>query len=367
MAQLDPPGFLTDLDGAQRAAWSDWISQQFDEARDRNDPAFVDYGPRLQFFNPLKSTPDADAVERDITWTAFPRIVRIQSVSDRQRWRHADSSRDVQDEYCEWSVARDPHTEKITRVTFTSEGPEYWRFLASVVPNKVVELYRLYVSADVRPEHLFPNGTYMPSNRWNNSTTNGAMHLIQRNNTLSAEIELAAAATIVRTVGGKTLEAEQELIGCGQYGQPERNSDPHIGAVVNELARAKADITLANPVGLCIAGLSVAGWQTPDGSPASDYWSIVRGTPAKALRAVYEVPAAKGFSVGDITIDGQKIEFGAQIADFITIKLTGLATRIGKSAVAPFPGCVRSAGLAPPRGLTSVADALSRAPSTSRR
>jgi hypothetical protein len=368
MAQFDPPGFLADLDETQRAAWSTWISQQLDEARDRNDPALRDHGPRLQFFNPLKSPADADAVEKDITWTAFPRILRLRSVSDRQRWRHADSSRDVQDEYCEWSVTRDPHSDKITRVTFTSEGPEYWQFLASAAPDKVVALYRQHISPEVLPEHLFPNGTYDPRNRWNNSTTNGAMHLIQANNTLSAEIELAASATIVRIVNGKALEAEQELIACGQYGQPERNSDPHIGAEVNALARAKADITLANPVGLCIAGLSTAGWKTPDGSPASDYWTVVRGTPEKALRAVYEVPAGKGFTVGDITVDGKTIEFGAQIADFITIKLTGLATRIGTSTIAPFHGCVRSPDAAvPPRSFADVAAALAHRPRISRR
>jgi hypothetical protein len=293
--------------------------------------------------------------------------VRIQSVSDRQRLRSADSSRDAQDEYCEWSVTRDPHTEKIVRVTFTSEGPEYWGFLASSDPDKVVQLYRQHVSPEVKADHIFQRGAYIPRNRWNNSTANGAMHLIQRNNTLGAEIELAAAATIVRTIGGRTLDAEQELISCGQYGQPERNSDPHIGAVVNELARAKHDITLANPVGLCIAGLSVAGWQTPDGSPASDYWMITRGTPEKALRAVYEVPAGKGFTVGDITINSRNIEFGSQIADFITIKLTGLATRLGKSNVAPFTGCVQSTAPRPPQSLRSVAQALSQRPAVSRR
>jgi hypothetical protein len=231
----------------------------------------------------------------------------------------------------------------------------------------VVQLYRQHVSPEVRAEHLFQHGAYVPRNRWNNSTTNGAMHLIQPNNTLGAEIELAAAATIVRMINGRTLDAEQELIKCGQYGRPERNSDPHIGAMVNELARAKHDITLANPVGLCIAGLSVAGWQTPDGSPASDYWKITRGTPEKALRAAYEVPAAKGFTVGDIKINGRNIEFGSQIADFITIKLTGLATRLGKSNVAPFTGCVqRTAGPAS-LGLLSVAQALATRPAVSKR
>jgi len=323
--------------------WSDFISSELDQARERNSEEVVNYGPRHQFFNLLKQPPDADAVEQDITWTAFPRIVKIQSTSDRQRWRRADSSRDTQDEYCEWSVTRDPDTDKITRVTFTSEGPEYWAFLAQADPATLVRLYQKSISPDVKESDLFRNNVYIPRNQWNNSTTNGAMHLIQRANTLLAEIELAAGASIVRRKNGVIVTDPQELIDCGMYGEKERNSDPHIGASVNELARKKADVTLANPIGLCIAGLSVAGWVTPDGSNPHDYWTITRGTPDKALRAVYEVPAGKNFVLGDITIGGRNIEFGAQIADFVTIKLTGLATRIDKSTVAPFDGCVEAA------------------------
>ena len=346
LTQFDAPGFLTDLDTAGRKAWSDFISKKMDDARERQDPTINNYGPRHQFFNPLKDPPAADAVEKDITWTAFPRIVEIQSVSDIQRWRTADSSRDTQDEYCEWSVSRDNTTHKITKVTFTSEGPEYWTFLAAVDPEKVLQLYQQHVNPAVHHAHLFHNGEYQPRNRWNNSTTTGAMHLIQENNTLGAEIELAAGASIPRMRGGSFITDEQGLIECGKYGQGDRHSDPLIGAVVNELARNKSDVTLANPVGLCIAGLSVAGWTTPDGSAPLSYWKITRGTPQKALRAVFEVPAGKPFVVGDIKINGKNIDFGAQIADFITIKLTGLATRIEQSKVAPFTGCVERVGTA---------------------
>jgi hypothetical protein len=183
---------------------------------------------------------------------------------------------------------------------------------------------------------------------------------------LGAEIELAAAATIVREVGGQLVTDSQQLIQCGAYGQPERHSDPNIGAAVNELARQKADITLDNPVGLYIEGLSVAGWETPDGSNPLEYWTIARGTPQKTLRAVYEVPDGKHFVVGDIKIGGRRIEFGAQVADFITIKLTGLATRVGQSTVAPMNGCVQSAGFAAAAAVPSVADVLSREALTSR-
>ena len=89
-----------------------------------------------------------------------------------------------------------------------------------------------------------------------------------------------------------------------------------------------------------IASLDVAGWKAPDNSNPTDYWTITRGTKEKALRAVYEVPASKNFVVGDITINGKPIEFGAQIADRIRVKLTGLATRLGQSTVAPMEGCV---------------------------
>src|SRR5581483_9682281 len=339
MIRFDPPGFLDDFNDSQAQSWSDWISQQLDEARikDGSDLGWLHDGPRLQFFNPLKQPPDANATEIDITWTAFPRVIKLQSISNQDRWRTADNSRDAQDEYCEWSVFREQG--KISRVTFTSEAAEYWRFMAAVNPAKVLALYQQHVNASIKLEDLFPNGAYEPRNRWNHSTSGGAMHMVQRNNTLGAEIELAAAATIVRQRNGTILTSEQELLACGKYGQPERNSDPHIGTLVNGLARKKADVTLANPIGIYIAGLSIVSWKTPDESSALDYWKITRGTKDKALRAEFEVPKEKGFSVGDISIYGYPIEFGSQIADFVTIKLTGLATRFGKSTVPPENDC----------------------------
>jgi hypothetical protein len=370
LTRFDPPGFLGDLDEGQRSRWSDFISAQLDAARNRDGSDFglTNDGPRLQFFNPLTTPPDHDAVEKDITWTAFPRVVQINSVSDIQRWRKADASRLVQDEYCEWSVTRDPHNHKITRVTFTSEGPEYWTFLAAVNPDKVLELYQKHVSPQVKKEDVFRIGVYDPQNRWNNSTEGGAMHLIQPNNTLGAEIEIAAAATLIRRRNGEILTSEQDLIACGQYGDPDRHSDPHIGAVVNELARAHDDISLANPIGLCIAGLTTNGWTTPDQSNPLNYWTITRGTPDKALRAVYEVPADKGFVVGDIQINGKAIDFGAQIIDFITIKLTGLATRLGKGVVQPVDGCAgRAQQFRAFSQNASVASIISAKPLVSRR
>ncbi|MFF2041754.1 hypothetical protein ACFVVX_15070 [Kitasatospora sp. NPDC058170] len=336
LPSYNPPGHLTDLDGAGLKAWSTQISDLIDTSINVPDPAVSSRG---QFYNLTRTDTAADATEATVTWTAFPRIIKLTSIGDLQRWKRADASRDVQDEYCEWSVTRDT-TGKITKVTFTCEGPEYWSLLAQTNPAAVLALYRTFVDPAVQQDDLFGvDGSYNPLNRWNDSTSHGAMHLIQRSNTLGAEIELAAAATIVRIIDGEELTTEQQLIQCGMYGVPERNSDPHIGGAVNEIARQKADISLADPVGLYFNDLSTDGWATPDGSDPKAYWTYVRGDASHPVRAVYEVPQDQGFTVGDITINGKPIQFGAQIADFITIKLTAVACRFGLSTTAPRTTC----------------------------
>src|SRR5262249_49130962 len=150
-----PPGFLEDFTAAQRQAWSQFISDSLDDAIRGFPDQFEFDGPRAQFYHPLKTDTADDKQELDITWSGFPKQVQAASVSDVQRWRRADASRDVQDEYCEWSVTRDEVSGKITRVTFTCEGPEYWQFLAASTPQKVVELYQQFVSPRVQEKDLF--------------------------------------------------------------------------------------------------------------------------------------------------------------------------------------------------------------------
>ncbi|MGO7403181.1 hypothetical protein ACCS88_35815, partial [Rhizobium ruizarguesonis] len=308
--------------------------------------------PRPRFFNVTKTPLAADAVEKDISWTAFPRLVAIDAATDEERWKTADGSRDVQDEYCEWSVTRLADG-RISRVTFTCEGPEYWQFLAATDPAKVLDLYRGHIDPAVQPNDLLTSaGTYNPRNKWNSGTSKGAMHLIQQNNTLGAEIELAAGASNTRAPKGVLLTNDQDLIRCGAYGQAERHSDPTIGGGVNLLARTDANISLANPVGIYFAGLNTAGWASPDGTQPALFWKITRGTAEKAVRAVFEVPADRGYLVSDVTINGKPIKFGGQISDFISMKLTGVAMNIGKSAHPPIAGCKSRA--AKTAGLTKI-------------
>ena len=94
------------------------------------------------------------------------------------------------------------------------------------------------------------------------------------------------------------------------------------------------------PVGLYIDSLDTTGWSKPDGSPVGNYWHVLRGdSSAGIVRARYEVPPSEGFIVSDIKIGGEPIEFAGQIAEHITMKLTGVAAETGQHHADPV-GCV---------------------------
>ena len=62
-------------------------------------------------------------------------------------------NRHVQEEYCEWRVARNA-AGKITKVIFVTETPEYWEQLWAVAPARVVSLYQALVSPAVAEAEL---------------------------------------------------------------------------------------------------------------------------------------------------------------------------------------------------------------------
>lgn len=93
--------------------------------------------------------------------------------------------RGFQDEYCEWSVTRDPVTNKIIRVDFTCENPEYWNTLWTVDLNRVLELYQSTLGKpQIKIEDLYLKDqeghpvvdpstgrpAYNPLNKWNSGT-----------------------------------------------------------------------------------------------------------------------------------------------------------------------------------------------------
>lgn len=352
------------------------------------------------YFNPLDTVIPSSAATQPIQWPALPGRIAYYNQADwgsaldqAAIWQLADygwypsasaagrktfpnittdpcsgqpdekpygpyGPRGWQDEYCEWNVRRDPATNKILRIDFTCENPEYWYTLWHVSPETVLALYQQTLgqsgitledlclvdaagAAVIDPSTGRP--AYNPLNRWNSGPVGtpaggGAMHLTATPNTLQTEIGLAAGATIQRTVGNAQPEP---LICCAQYGQPHRNSDPHIGQVTNEFVSAAFAVSLADPPGLYIQMPDFSSYKLPPNAPAgakaSDYWTITRGVSSLndmygnplpgnfILHAVFEVPAEQGFTVGDITIGGTGIQYGAQVAETFLMEINATA------------------------------------------
>ena len=252
-------------------------------------------------------------------------------------------ARGWQDEYCEWCVTRDAQGH-IVRVDFTCENPEYWVALWRTDPSAVLAIYRSVVNAGVQLDDLIMHDTsgdpiidpetgspaYDPLNKWNTgtiatATSGGAVHLTSPPNDIDSEIYLAAAATLLRNVTPYTAPA---LLDCAAYGVPYRNSDPNIGYNVNKTVRNVGGqglrmATLTDPIGLYMQQPDFGSYATPDGSDASAFWTVVRGSaPTMILHATFAVPASKGYTVSDITIGGQPIRFASQIAQTFHIGLS---------------------------------------------
>jgi hypothetical protein len=379
LKQFDPPGFLPDLARVPglveqwSAAVSFWFDASIKAERDVYDDKHVQ--ATVQYFNPTKEHPPGPVVEQAITWNAFPKELLRQFGRERalheadRLWPLSKYKRTYRgeafeenyyrplNEYCEWHVFRDGRTGKIRKVAFTSEPPEYYRAMFGDAVEgyqfqgdrrAVLDLYRELAGPAVEAKDLVASedivstdgndvlarkGAYNPYNKWN--TTHGIVHLIAPPNTLTAEIRLGADATVSRKDSrGRFLVEPEVLICCAGYGGPDRNSDPTIGSSVNALARFGAMITLKNPVGLYMDHIDLAGWTAPDGQSVADLVKIVRGQPGMIERLEVEVPEERGFSLSDVTIGGVPIAYGGQIAECITVKLTGVAVL---AAIKPVP------------------------------
>ena len=233
------------------------------------------------------------------------------------------------DEYNEWVVTRNDGGQ-ITKISFTAENPEYWFTLWEVDPEKVLVLYQQLVGPQVVIEDLYlrdaegnvvndaaGNPAYNPLNKWNygneaTETGGGAVHLTSPPNTVGAEMYLGGAATILRDLPDDQY-SPANMICSGQYGGNFRNSDPNIGMQGNQVVRnVGKPITLTNPIALYMQMPDFSNYETPDGTPASEFFTVVRGrTAAEAgpdvhydqiLHATFEVPAEKGYTVSDIVI-----------------------------------------------------------------
>ncbi|XP_022106438.1 uncharacterized protein LOC110987731 [Acanthaster planci] len=328
--------------------WSGFIGGAFNDTI-KVEEKTVGVG-KCQFYNPEVKPAGSDRVTQKVTWNGFPRRLQqdfpdsyLEVADKKDGWpfngEEYKKARN-QDEYLEWYVYKNAEG-KITRIDFTCEGPEYWDFLFQWEPETCLALYQRFVSADVKMEDLYTTEggekVYNIYNKWN--TTDGCMHLNCPPNSLGAEIRLAGDASIIREKNGRTITDSQELINCSKYGRADRNSDPHIGSACNTLCRQGMRISIANPVCLFIAEVKTAGWTTPNGDDASKYMKLVRGTAEQGLRYTLEVPSSEGFTVGDIMIAGEPIQFGGSVAFLMDVGLIAEACKDSQGAQPAYP-CV---------------------------
>src|SRR5271165_21678 len=147
-----PPAHLTVLNfkPGQLKEWHKAVSAWFDDSISQTAQR-VKPGP-FQYYNPARFDPRGFVIEQAVTWNAFPKellrlfgrtealkkadeqwtLARYYSVRKGRPVRRRDSPELFKffvrphTEYCEWLVTRDPKTNAIQRVTFTSEPPELW-------------------------------------------------------------------------------------------------------------------------------------------------------------------------------------------------------------------------------------------------
>jgi hypothetical protein len=377
MWTFEPTANLDDFDGVPglRRAWHDFL----DRFIDQNIYGYAGWNPDvppgppnvtpfaveelrrrgatasdLRFYNPTYLAVPPGTSSADVTWNALPtsfddvfngdRGKVLAFLDARQRFSADVADTRIQDEYCEWNVEKTGG--KITAVTFTAEPPEYYDFLCNPPAGVnrddsrrlLVQLYQgITGNPDIQLADLLDaHGNY---DRWNRHNNAGCVHMQQPSNTLGAQVNLAVRSAILRRdAQGHLIKDADQLIRIGRYGNPKRQSDPAIGAKVNSVARDNRFVTLENPVGLYIAGLDTSGWSTPDGTDPRAFWRVVRGKPSDGgtgstiVRAIYAVPASKGYTVSDIKIGSEPILFGGQIAEDMKMRLGALAGPIASIA-----------------------------------
>ncbi len=309
--------------------------------------------------------PDGLAALGDIQVPTSQELCPTTNWNGNRQGYTPSGSRGWLDEYCEWSIKRDPDG-SIRQIMFTCENPAYYFNLWRHDPQLVTKLYQEHINpnvvesdlylldADGAPVHdpVLGYYAYDPTNKWNSGTatladSGGAMHLTSGPNTLAAEIYLAAAGTIPRLVGNTDAQA---LICCTWYGRPRRNSDPHIGQLANQTANPATGtgwmLSLSDPVGLYIQSPNTKNWTVPS-DPSIDtstFWQVTRGHVAAAgdttpgddsiLRAVFTVPA--GLTASQIEVydqhSGQNVPLTAAglIAQtfLIALRVTAIAPSV---------------------------------------
>lgn len=273
--------------------------------------------------------------------------------------------RDRQDEYLEWVGERDEQG-NLTKITFVAEGYDYFESLFRTDEGRVLEIYKdftglsnlkvddlrapdgVYIRYDdgSRSEVVEP-GAFNPRNSFNINP--GIVHLSHRANSLGAEINLAGVSALARlNAKGELLTdpGEQQLLCCNEGGNPNRNSDPLISKAAYNLVMAKHHYTLANPVGLYIAGVDDQSLLLPDGTPVpQEWWKVVRGhdlwdsANSRVLRLELSVPENEKLKLSDLTAGGSPLKYPGQVAKLMSVHLFVTHWPRADNSFGPQVGC----------------------------
>ncbi len=326
---IEPPGNVA----PPSAEWSATVERLIEDASNESLDGLSLDGREPPFFNPLKGP--LGVTESTVKWSVLSGTLRSSGLSQEARWRVADQARiepsEVapgkrvfgQDEYCEWSVARSG--DEVRSVTFTSEVGEWYQHLAAD-PGAIRAEYERLLGEQVSEGELFIDGKYNWRNEWNNGAKGTIVHLAQQNNNLTAAVQLAAEASVVRTGPAGIITDPQALMQCNGLGNADRFSDPSIAATINGLAAGGARIALANPPGLYLAGIRTDGMRLPPGhedlDPA-DFWHPEKGENGRVVRARFEPPPGT-LALSDVLLDGRPIVTGAQLAERVDVTISVL-------------------------------------------
>jgi len=273
--------------------------------------------------------------------------------------------RDRQDEYLEWAVRR-RNDGKIIRLTFVAEGYDYFARLFEHDQARTLDLYRdftglstlkaddlramngIYAVSSQGTQTIVNPGGFNPRNSYNINP--GIVHLSHRANSLGAEVNLAGVSGITRKkISGVLVDGknEEELLCCNQGGNPNRNSDPLISAQAYAQVLGHYHYTLANPVGLYIAGVEDSGLLLPDNATQvpREWWRVLRGdglwtaTNSRVLRLELEVPAKEKLTISDLLVGGNPVQFAGQIADLISVHLFVTRWKRKDASMGPTVSC----------------------------
>lgn len=255
-----------------------------------------------------------------VDWIAFPK--KRSELSDEE----IDGRRGLQDEYVEWSIlgASDPPV-----LVFTTELREYFAALAGVGFDAIrAAICELDPGAEpTEPEIYGPGFTAdsaspfareaaflrsLGDNPWNDGRR-GILALTNGPNSLSALFALVKDCGVIQPDAAPIQVCS--LVNCDSA----RNSDPFICAAVQNLARADRALAPADPVGIAIknlAGIWKLGSREidiSDGEENEGVWTVGRN----GRRGVLVLR-------DDLTIDGEAIRSGAQVARLLRVETTVL-------------------------------------------